>query len=317
MTTGCRRNRYQSKGLGLAVLVHLARFTWPISAEDLGGRRPRGCSRTAGSPTPRSRERGAPTASSPEGGAVPVLHVRGRASPTSVGCTWRRRRTRSCSVSIREVPDADPGPHGLLRPCWKDGSSAGRTTTTATAPRPCSPRSTSPPAHRCAQAIGTATKSSSRSPTQIERTHRHALDVTSATWSSRHLVMDNTPPTSTRTPRVARGQPTGPLHRHAWMNLVEFMVCDSRAPLAIRRGVIKTVKDLNTKIRAFIDGWNHHALSFGPEDCRRYPQGRHRPTTSKSSAPVTTRCGKNPLPTSWAMKWPHWPPAITRGRARP
>ena len=45
------------------------------------------------------------------------------------------------------------------------------------------------------------------------------------------------------------------------MNLVEvwFGIVERQA---IRRGVFKSVKDLNTKIRAFIDGWNDRAHPF-------------------------------------------------------
>ena len=45
------------------------------------------------------------------------------------------------------------------------------------------------------------------------------------------------------------------------MNLVEvwFGLVERQA---IRRGVFKSVKDLNTKIRAFIDGWNDRAHPF-------------------------------------------------------
>src|SRR4051794_37202583 len=41
----------------------------------------------------------------------------------------------------------------------------------------------------------------------------------------------------------------------SWMNLVEvfFSIVERQA---IRRGVFNSVKDLNTKIRAFLDGWN-------------------------------------------------------------
>jgi len=45
------------------------------------------------------------------------------------------------------------------------------------------------------------------------------------------------------------------------MNLVEvwFGIVERQA---IRRGVFKSVKDLNAKIRAFIDGWNDRAHPF-------------------------------------------------------
>jgi hypothetical protein len=46
----------------------------------------------------------------------------------------------------------------------------------------------------------------------------------------------------------------------SWMNLVEvwFGIIERQA---IRRGVFTTVKD-NTKIRAFIDGWNERSHPF-------------------------------------------------------
>ena len=45
------------------------------------------------------------------------------------------------------------------------------------------------------------------------------------------------------------------------MNLVEvwFGIIERQA---IRRGVFKSVKDLNTKIRAFIEGWNDRSHPF-------------------------------------------------------
>jgi transposase len=47
----------------------------------------------------------------------------------------------------------------------------------------------------------------------------------------------------------------------SWMNLVEvwFGIIERQA---IRRGTFGSVKDLNTKIRAFIDGWNDRAHPF-------------------------------------------------------
>ena len=47
----------------------------------------------------------------------------------------------------------------------------------------------------------------------------------------------------------------------SWLNMVEiFLSVIDRA--AIRRGVFTSVKDLNTKIRAFINGWNQHCHPF-------------------------------------------------------
>lgn len=47
----------------------------------------------------------------------------------------------------------------------------------------------------------------------------------------------------------------------SWLNLVEvwFGIIDRQA---IRRGVFTSVKDLNAKIRAFIDGWNERKHPF-------------------------------------------------------
>lgn len=47
----------------------------------------------------------------------------------------------------------------------------------------------------------------------------------------------------------------------SWMNLVEVWF-GSVERQAIRRGVFKSVKDLNAKIRAFNDGWHHRAHPF-------------------------------------------------------
>ena len=47
----------------------------------------------------------------------------------------------------------------------------------------------------------------------------------------------------------------------SWLNLVEvwFGIIERQA---IRRGTFRSVKDLNAKIRAFIDGWNDRAHPF-------------------------------------------------------
>ena len=75
-----------------------------------------------------------------------------------------------------------------------------------------------------------------------------------------HLVMDNYAAHKHKDVREwLEKNPRFVVHftpTHAsWMNLVEvwFGIVERQA---IRRGVFKSVKDLNTKIRAFIDGWN-------------------------------------------------------------
>ena len=81
-----------------------------------------------------------------------------------------------------------------------------------------------------------------------------------------HLVMDNY--ATHKTPEVRAWLEANPrVHVHftptsaSWLNMVEifFSVIDRAA---IRRGVFTSVKDLNTKIRAFINGWNQRCHPF-------------------------------------------------------
>jgi transposase len=81
-----------------------------------------------------------------------------------------------------------------------------------------------------------------------------------------HLVMDNY--AAHKHPRVKTWLAANPrvvVHftpTHAsWMNLVEcwFSIIERQA---IHRGTFTSVKDLNAKIRAFIDGWNDRARPF-------------------------------------------------------
>ena len=104
-------------------------------------------------------------------------------SPTSSGCTWRRRRTRSCSAWTRSRRSRRwTGPRRCCR-CNPGWPSAAPTTTSGTAPRPCSPRWRSPPA---------------RSPRRCKPRHRHQeflafLKQVARAYPDRelHLVMDN------------------------------------------------------------------------------------------------------------------------------
>jgi len=81
-----------------------------------------------------------------------------------------------------------------------------------------------------------------------------------------HLVMDNY--AAHKTPEIKDWLAANPrivVHftpTHAsWMNLVEvwFSIIERQA---IHRGTYTSVKDLNAKIRAFIDGWNDRAHPF-------------------------------------------------------
>jgi transposase len=81
-----------------------------------------------------------------------------------------------------------------------------------------------------------------------------------------HLVMDNY--AAHKHPRVKAWLSASPrIHVHytptsaSWMNLVEvwFGIIERQA---IHRGTFTSVRDLTTKIRAFIDGWNNRCHPF-------------------------------------------------------
>jgi len=100
---------------------------------------------------------------------------------------------------------------------------------------------------------------------QIERAYRHVVDDDGDPVQL-HLVMDNYAAHKHANVKAWLAQnPRFVVHftpTHAsWMNLVEvfFGIVERQA---IRRGVFKSVKDLNTKIRAFIDGWNDRSHPF-------------------------------------------------------
>jgi len=100
---------------------------------------------------------------------------------------------------------------------------------------------------------------------QIERSYRDVVDEADEPVEL-HLVMDNYAAHKHANVKAWLGEkPRFKIHftpTHAsWMNLVEvwFGIVERQA---IRRGVFKSVKDLNAKIRAFIDGWNDRAHPF-------------------------------------------------------
>lgn len=100
---------------------------------------------------------------------------------------------------------------------------------------------------------------------QIERAYRHILDDDGEPVEL-HLVMDNYAAHKHANVKTWLAQnPRFVVHftpTHAsWMNLVEvwFGIVERQA---IRRGVFKSVKDLNAKIRTFINGWNDRAHPF-------------------------------------------------------
>jgi transposase len=100
---------------------------------------------------------------------------------------------------------------------------------------------------------------------QVERAYRDVVDAHGDPVEL-HLVMDNY--AAHKHPNVKTWLAKNPrfvIHftpTHAsWMNLVEvwFSMIERQA---IHRGVFTSVKDLNAKIRAFIDGWNDRSHPF-------------------------------------------------------
>jgi transposase len=122
---------------------------------------------------------------------------------------------------------------------------------------------------------------------QIERTYRHVVDDDGVPVEL-HLVMDNYAAHKHANVKAWLAEhPRFVVHftpTHAsWMNLVEvwFGIVERQA---IRRGVFKSVKDLNTKIRAFIDGWNDRSHPFvWTKTADQILAKANRPTTSNPS----------------------------------
>ncbi len=100
---------------------------------------------------------------------------------------------------------------------------------------------------------------------QVERAYRDVVDEEGQPVEL-HLVMDNYAAHKHANIRSWLAQnPRFVIHftpTHAsWMNLVEvwFSLIERQA---IRRGVFTSVKDLNAKIRIYIDGWNDRSHPF-------------------------------------------------------
>lgn len=101
---------------------------------------------------------------------------------------------------------------------------------------------------------------------QIERAYRDARDPETGEPVELHLVMDNYAAHKHKNVRAWLEQnPRFKVHftpTHAsWMNLVEvwFGLVERQA---VRRGAFKSVKDLNSKLRTYIEGWNKRAHPF-------------------------------------------------------
>jgi len=131
-------------------------------------------------------------------------------------------------------------------------------TTSGTAPRPCSPHWRSPPA---------------RVTGACKPRHRHQEFLAFLKQVARaypegelHLVMDNYG--THKKQEVRDWLASHPrIHIHftptsgSWLNLVEswFAIIERQA---IHRGTFGSVRDLNTAIRHFINGWNERATPF-------------------------------------------------------
>jgi transposase len=121
---------------------------------------------------------------------------------------------------------------------------------------------------------------------QVERAYRDTVDDTGNPVDL-HLVMDNyAAHKHANVKKWLAEHPRVIVHftpTHAsWMNLVEvwFGIIERQA---IRRGVFTSVKDLNTKIRAFIHGWNPRAHPFvWTKTAEQILEKANRPTTSNS-----------------------------------
>ena len=119
---------------------------------------------------------------------------------------------------------------------------------------------------------------------QIERTYRDVVDEDGVPVEL-HLVMDNYAAHKHANVRAWLAQhPRFVVHftpTHAsWINLVEvwFGIVERQA---IRRGVFKSVKDPNAKIRTFIDGWNDRCHPFvWTKTADQILAKANRPTTS-------------------------------------
>nr|WP_179617457.1 IS630 family transposase [Nocardioides marinisabuli] len=120
---------------------------------------------------------------------------------------------------------------------------------------------------------------------QLERTYRHAVDEETGEPVELHLVMDNYAAHKHKNVRDwLADHPRFRVHftpTHAsWMNLVEvwFGLVERQA---VRRGVFKSVPDLNAKLRAYIEGWNKRAHPFvWTKTADEILKKANRPTTS-------------------------------------
>lgn len=119
---------------------------------------------------------------------------------------------------------------------------------------------------------------------QIDRAYADATDEDGAPVEL-HLVMDNyAAHKHAKVKAWLADHPRFKVHftpTHAsWMNLVEvwFSLVERQA---VKRGVFKSVPDLNAKLRAYIEGWNERAHPFvWTKTAEEILKKANRPTTS-------------------------------------
>lgn len=75
----------------------------------------------------------------------------------------------------------------------------------------------------------------------------------------------------------------------SWLNLVEvwFGIIERQA---IHRGTFTSVRDLNRKIRAFIDGWNTRSTPFAWTKTAEQILTKAKPKTTKDSPTRSSGC---------------------------
>ena len=224
---------------------------------------PRGCwAGTSGSATRRSPGRGARYRVQPwrretfKFSTDPELEakVRDVVGPLSEPAG----RTRSCSASTRSPRSRRSTAPSRSCRCGPGCPRRPPTTTSATAPPPCSPRWRSPPARSpTAATTGTARPSSSTSSRRVARAYPRR-GCTSCCDNYHTHKHDDINRWLAKNPRITlHFTPTS----GSWLNLVEvFFGIITRQ--AIRRGSFDSVKELVTAIRAFIDGWNDRCHPF-------------------------------------------------------
>ena len=180
-------------------------------------------------------------------------------------CAWTRNRRFRRSTA----------PHRACRSC-RPPRPGTATTTSATAPPVCSPRSTSPPAR--------SSPPHHRPPPPEFKKFLKTIDADVPAGLDVHLISITTPPTR---PRRSSSwlirHPRFELHfipnSSSWLNLVERWFAEltnrnSAAPPT------RSVDELEADIRAWIDAWNDNPTALRLDQDRRRDPRKHRQISS-------------------------------------